>query len=176
MEIIGGTLRHRKLISPPGHVRPIPVLLRKSMFDILRDRIDGCAFLDGFAGSGVVGMEALSRGAARVDFVESDARVAGVLRKNLVGLPSTGDAHVHHARYEDFLRKSHDSYDVVFLDPPYDSSAPSDVIEKTLASALLHQDSILIMKAPARWSWARSHTALFRERFQGDNGLYFFRR
>ncbi|MBI2837622.1 MAG: 16S rRNA (guanine(966)-N(2))-methyltransferase RsmD [Acidobacteria bacterium] len=175
MEIIAGAFRGRRILSPPPEVRPIPVLLRKSMFDILGGRIQGCSFLDGFAGSGIVGIEAISRGAARVDFVESDRQVVRLLEKNLARLGSPDAAMVHAARYEDFLGTVASPYEIIFLDPPYDQPSPEALVELTRRSGVTGPQTLLIVKASTRWPWAEAHERMFRKKVQGSNSLYFFR-
>src|SRR3982751_2533197 len=85
MRIIGGSAKRRSMKVPSAAqgVRPILIRIKKSLFDILRPRLEGCAFLDLYAGSGAVGIEALSRGAASVTFVESDPKAVRLLRRNL---------------------------------------------------------------------------------------------
>ncbi|MEW6367390.1 MAG: 16S rRNA (guanine(966)-N(2))-methyltransferase RsmD [Acidobacteriota bacterium] len=176
MEIIAGIYRGRKLISPRPGVRPIPVLLRKSMFDILGARILDCRFLDAFAGSGVVGLEALSRGAAWVDFVEADRDTGDVIRKNLRGLKAQAKARIHEVNYFQFLRDTSSAYDVVFMDPPYEFEPVAEAVEKTLAGVCVVAGTSLVVKAPADWSWPKSQSTLERVKAQGSNALYFFGR
>ena len=176
MEIIAGTYRGRKLISPRSCVRPIPVLLRKSMFDILGTQIPDCRFLDAFAGSGVVGMEALSRGAAWVDFVEADRVTADVIRKNLDRLKSQAMAGIHEVDYFQFLRSASRAYDVVFMDPPYEFKPLAEAVAKTLESDFVTASTSVVVKAPADCSWPQSQSTLRRVRVQGSNALFFFSR
>ena len=175
MEIIAGEFKGRRILSPPSEVRPIPVLLRKSMFDILGTRIQGCSFLDGFAGSGIAGIEAISRGAARVDFVEADRNVVRLLEKNLARLGSPPAAFVHAARYEDFLGKAVSPYEIIFLDPPYDQPSPEILVELTRRSSVVNPQTILIVKASTKCMWAQAQSYLFRNKVQGSSSLYFFR-
>lgn len=175
MEIIAGAFRGRRILSPPSGVRPIPVLLRKSMFDILGERIPGCSFLDGFAGSGIVGIEAISRGAARVDFIEADRQVVRLLEKNLARLGRPDAALVHATRYEDFLGKTASPYEIIFLDPPYDQPSPEVLVELTRRSGVASPQTMIIVKASTRWTWAEAQAFLFRKKVQGSNSLYFFR-
>jgi 16S rRNA (guanine(966)-N(2))-methyltransferase RsmD len=98
MRIIAGSLRSRSLVAPPGlATRPTSDRLRETLFNVLTPRIEGAAFLDLYAGSGAVGMEALSRGAASVDFVEKAPAALKVLRGNLERLGLTVGFRVHAA-------------------------------------------------------------------------------
>jgi 16S rRNA (guanine(966)-N(2))-methyltransferase RsmD len=87
MRVIGGEFRSRRLKSIPGlATRPTPDRLRETLFDILGAQVEGTVFLDAYAGTGAVGIEALSRGAARAIFIEKSRNAAKVLRENLVSL------------------------------------------------------------------------------------------
>src|ERR1035438_3805041 len=129
VRIIAGSLRSRTLEAPPGvATRPTSDRLRETLFNVLAPRIEGAAFLDLFAGSGAVGMEALSRGAARVEFVERAPAALKVLRGNLERLRITAGFCVHASAVGAFLRRAaqasqeREQYEVVFLDPPWDAA------------------------------------------------------
>ena len=121
LRIIGGTLRGSRITVPdrPG-LRPTPDRVRETLFNWLAPVIDGAQCLDLFAGTGALGIEALSRGAAQVDFVESDAKLAALLRENLVRLKQ--DARVHVADALRFAAQADGRYDIVFLDPPFETT------------------------------------------------------
>ncbi|HEX4758663.1 MAG TPA: 16S rRNA (guanine(966)-N(2))-methyltransferase RsmD, partial [Terracidiphilus sp.] len=125
MRIIAGTYRSRTLEAPAGlATRPTSDRLRETLFNVLAPRIQGAAFLDLYAGSGAVGIEALSRGAAHVLFVERAPAALKVLRANLTRLELKEHFHVQSGSVASFLRKPRSgaaSFDVVFLDPPYDA-------------------------------------------------------
>ena len=124
MRIIAGSLRSRRFEAPPGlKTRPTSDRLRETLFNVLAPRIEGAAFLDLYAGSGAVGMEALSRGAARVVFVERAAPALKVLQANLARLGIRDGAAVRAESVTAFLRRDDcgSVFDVVFLDPPYDA-------------------------------------------------------
>ncbi|HXD84269.1 MAG TPA: 16S rRNA (guanine(966)-N(2))-methyltransferase RsmD [Rudaea sp.] len=122
LRIIGGTLRGSRIAVPdfPG-LRPTPDRVRETLFNWLAPVIDGAQCLDLFAGTGALGIEALSRGAAQVDFVESDAKLATLLRENLARLKQ--DARVHLADALHFAAQDNGRYDIVFLDPPFAADA-----------------------------------------------------
>ena len=114
MRVIAGEFRSRRIKSVPGlAVRPTPDRLREALFNVLAPRIAGAIFLDGYAGSGSVGIEALSRGARRAIFIERDGKALGVLRENLKALGIEDRAIVARA-----LTKEHTT-DIAFIDPPY---------------------------------------------------------
>src|ERR1035437_3264774 len=96
MRIIAGSFRSRPLEAPAGlATRPTSDRLRETLFNVLAPRIEGAAFLDLYAGSGAVGMEALSRGAAQVEFVEREPAALKVLRGNLERLGIVAGVHIH---------------------------------------------------------------------------------
>jgi 16S rRNA (guanine(966)-N(2))-methyltransferase RsmD len=124
MRIIAGSFRSRTLAAPAGvATRPTSDRLRETLFNVLAPRIDGAAFLDLYAGSGAVGIEALSRGAVRVEFVERAPAALSVLSENLAKLGVTAGLRIHSRSVSGFLRtlKAGVGFDVVFLDPPYDA-------------------------------------------------------
>lgn len=119
--IIAGQWRRRRLKFPelPG-IRPSPDRVRETLFNWLRDALPGARCLDLFAGSGALGLEALSRGAARVLFVDREARVIEALRAHLALLRAEG-GEVLQAEALAFLGGPAQAFDIVFLDPPFDS-------------------------------------------------------
>lgn len=151
----GGSARGRRLRSPKG-ARPTLGRVKQSLFDMLAWRLEGSAFLDVFAGSGAVGIEALSRGAKRAVFVESHIRQVTLIKENLrqVGLSETaqvlrGDAAQVLTRLGN---QGEEPFDIVFMDPPY---ADGTVLQKALDTfaahmSLLAYDGILIVERAKR--------------------------
>ncbi|MDR1629976.1 MAG: 16S rRNA (guanine(966)-N(2))-methyltransferase RsmD [Oscillospiraceae bacterium] len=120
MRVITGTARGRKLISPPGKdVRPTTDRVKEAVFSIVQFEIEGRRVLDLFAGSGQLGIEALSRGAAEAVFVEQSRAVAEIVRQNLKVTAFFDRARVVNADALSFLGTSSDVFDLAFLDPPY---------------------------------------------------------
>ncbi|ORM37073.1 16S rRNA (guanine(966)-N(2))-methyltransferase RsmD [Williamsia sp. 1135] len=119
--IIAGTARGRRLSVPEAGTRPTTDRVREAVFNILAARVDfdGALVLDLFAGSGALGLEALSRGAGSVVLVESDSRAAKVIDANIRSTGLVG-AVVERRRVVEHLRKSGSVADIVFADPPYD--------------------------------------------------------
>lgn len=119
LRIISGTWRGRKLRFPASAaIRPTPDRVRETLFNWLGSATHGASCLDLFAGSGALGLEALSRGAAELVFVERDAAAARALR-TLLGEWQAGNASVTHADALHYLRRAARAFDIVFLDPPY---------------------------------------------------------
>jgi 16S rRNA (guanine966-N2)-methyltransferase len=126
LRIIGGAWRGRRLRFPPQEgIRPTPDRVRETLFNWLAQRVPGSKCLDLFAGSGALGLEALSRGAAQVTFVERDSVATRELRARLAEWGANG-AHVEHGDALRFLAGSPaQTFDIVFLDPPF----ASDLLE-----------------------------------------------
>ncbi|MPZ73025.1 MAG: 16S rRNA (guanine(966)-N(2))-methyltransferase RsmD [Nitriliruptorales bacterium] len=122
MRVIGGSARGRRLKTPRGRgTRPTSDRVREAMFSSLRDRIPGAVVLDLFAGTGALGIEALSRGAAAATFVENDAEALGVLAGNLRAAGLTDRGSIKSAAASAFVRRpTGGPFTVVFCDPPYD--------------------------------------------------------
>jgi len=131
LRIIGGELRGRRLASPPGRgTRPTRAAVREAWFSALGSDLPGASVLDLFAGTGALGIEALSRGAGSVEFVESDARAYRTLRRNLEALALGERAR---ARRGDVFRRLPDidvrGFDVALADPPYESGAARRLVD-----------------------------------------------
>ena len=160
MRITGGEWARRVIRVPGERVRPTQDKVRQALFSSLGVRVVGCHFLDLFAGSGAVGLEALSRGAARVCWVESDGRVLRVLRENvksLCGESGAGEAPTRIVRADVFrFPKGADAgtFDIIFADPPYDLTGEMDWLRNTLkaveAGHILARGGVLIMEQAAR--------------------------
>jgi len=120
VRVVGGRLGGRTLYAPRGPaIRPTPERVREALFSILGP-VEGLRVLDLFAGSGALGIEAVSRGAGQVTFVDSAHRAAEAIRRNLLSLEI--DTEIRHQSAADFLQQAREErrqYDLVFLDPPY---------------------------------------------------------
>lgn len=148
VRIVGGSLRGSRLnvIDAPG-LRPTPDRVRETLFNWLAPVIDGAHCLDLFAGSGALGIEALSRGAATVDLVEGDARLAGALRANLARLKQ--DAQVHCQDALQFVGAATVPYDIVFLDPPFVTNLWTTAARALEDRALLKPGALVYVETPA---------------------------
>src|SRR4029079_3924301 len=175
MRVIGGEFRSRVLRSVPGlDVRPTPDRLRESLFNILAPRIAGVVFADFYAGSGAVGIEALSRGASRVVFVESNRAAVNVIRQNLKSLDIEARTQVLQGRATALLGGIR--ADIVFLDPPYDLAAEYETALMKLGQPPKLLPSLVIAQHSVRLKLAESYGALRQTRVlrQGDNCLSFY--
>ena len=171
MRVIAGKFRSRRLKSLPGLVvRPTPDRLRESLFSILAPRIEGAVFLDAYAGSGAVGIEAISRGAKHVFFIERNAQALAILRENLSGLAIKDDATVVRGSAAVLLRNYR--ADIAFIDPPYDRP---DEYGQSLA-ALSSGCGLAVAQHSSRMVLEDVYGMLVKQRVlkQGDNSLTFY--
>jgi len=185
VRIIAGTFRRRTLEAPPGlATRPTSDRLRETLFNVLAPRIEGANFLDLYAGSGAVGMEALSRGATHATFVEQSPRAVKVLRENLEKLGLTAGFRLHPSAVRAFFRKAGSdakhpaAFDLVFLDPPYDAAEEYATTLGLLGGAtrLLANDALVIAEHRKKQSLESSYGSLKQTRLleQGDAALSFY--
>jgi len=149
LRIVGGTLRGSRLdvADTPG-LRPTPDRVRETLFNWLMPLIEGARCLDLFAGTGALGIEALSRSAAQVDFVETDMRLASLLRENLMRLKQM--ACVHRRDALQFLAATDARYDIVFLDPPFGAGLWGAAAQALEAHDRLQADALIYVESPAQ--------------------------
>jgi len=150
MRIIAGSRKGHKIDAPPGRrTRPTSDRVRENVFNLLQPWVEGATVLDLFAGSGAMGMEALSRGAERAVFVEADPQACRVIDRNLEKLRLTG-ARVYQSDVARFLATDRGSYDLVFCDPRYGEYAE---LEPTLARylpRLLAEGGLVVLETAAK--------------------------
>jgi len=147
---------------PAAELRPTPDRVRETLFNWLGQRLDGLACLDLFAGSGALGFEALSRGAASVVMVESDREVANALRESARVLAAEG-LEIVQSEALSYLERSHARFDVVFVDPPF----ASDLALRAMAllapllgpGARVYVESAAALDLPASWRLVRGDRA-----------------
>ena len=177
MRITGGIGRGRKLKVPAGSkVRPTSDKVKQALFNILGERVPGAVFLDLFAGAGGVGLEALSRGAERVVFVDGSRESLDAVKQNIDQAGFSVQAEAILSKVEPFLRKHSGPYDIVFLDPPY-AMEMLPLLQLIATSGLLKPDAVIIAEhfkkhpSPER----AGELALYREAIYGDTVLAFYK-
>jgi 16S rRNA (guanine(966)-N(2))-methyltransferase RsmD len=183
MRIIAGTFRGRRIRTLRGlDLRPTSDRLRETLFDVLWARVKDCAFLDGYAGSGAVGLEAASRGARRIVFIESDHRAASLIRQNALslGLGSGWEVRaVPVLRALAQLERAGGKFEICFLDPPYRQTEECrNALTFFGHSLLLQREGVLVIEHSRRFLLPESTGALirWREIRQGDAVLSFYLR
>ncbi len=184
MRVIAGTYRSRQLIAPRGlETRPTSDRLRETLFNILAARLEGCRFVDLYAGTGAVGIEALSRGAAHVWFAENADPALASFRANLAALKITHGFTLEPRGVGAMLQrlgKLAQKIDLVYLDPPYEAEAEYAGTLQFLGSVrgreMLAPDALIIAEHSSKAKLATRYGALEHTRLlkQGDAALSFF--
>ena len=149
MNITGGCLKSRKIISPKGkNVRPTLAKTRESLFNVLSNLMsfEGKTFLDVFAGSGIIGFEAVSRGFQQAVFIENDRKTFNLLKENAKTLGI--DAEFYFGSSQKIIKSLEKTFDAIFLDPPYSMGLYDDVICIIKEKKLLNNGGILILEHP----------------------------
>jgi 16S rRNA (guanine966-N2)-methyltransferase len=184
MRIIAGKYRGRKLKSPPTlQTRPTSDRLRETLFNILGSRIEGARFLDLCAGSGAVGLEALSRAASQVTFVDQSRKLCALIAENVQALKvDEKEIQVVNSEVTEFLGrhawKRTQPFDIIFFDPPYAADYEA-VLNRVgeYAAVLLNEAGLMIVEHQKKRDLSEEFGALERYRIlkQGDSVLSFYR-
>ena len=177
MRVTGGTGRGKRLRVPAGdRVRPTSDKVKQALFNILGEQVADAVFLDLYAGTGGIGIEALSRGAARAVCIDDARKSLQVIRQNIEQSGFGGRAQVIAARAEAYIRKAAERYDIVFLDPPYTQEI-RPLLELISDSDLLEPDAVVVAehfrKQPTPERAGR--LSLYREARYGDTVLAFYK-
>jgi 16S rRNA (guanine(966)-N(2))-methyltransferase RsmD len=178
MRIVAGEWRGRTLKAPTWEgLRPTSDRLRETLFNILAPSIQGAQVMDAYAGTGAIGIEALSRGAAFVTFVESDRRAAQLIERNLAPLGGEGRYAIIRAEFADAVRRWHGApLDILIADPPYGTDAVDAV--RAAAAALGGDGTRVVVEHARRYAAPPDHDrfALRRTVTAGDSALSFYER
>ena len=181
MRVIGGTYGGRRLRSIDGSgVRPTSDRLRETLFNILAPRIADSRFLDICAGSGAVGIEALSRGAREATLIEKSRRACSAIEANLTSLGIEGTSIVNRDAQSALKRldENQQRFDVVFFDPPYASEIYAQVMETLGATGLVAERGIVVVeyRTKDRPQEEYGELKIYREVKQGESALAFYAR
>ena len=180
MRVIGGTHRGRRLRTVGGlAVRPTSDRLRETLFNILAPRIDGSRFLDICAGSGAVGIEALSRGATEATFIESSRPACAVIEANLAELGISSEATTINRDVAAALKRLNleaRQFEIAFFDPPYASEIYGQVMRQLASGNLLAGGALVVVEHLAKTPPEREFGRLriCREVKQGESALAFY--
>ena len=149
MRVISGTARGRKLKELPGlDTRPTTDKVKESVFNIIQFDIEGRRALDLFAGTGQLGIEALSRGARHVTFVDLSPAAVGIVRQNLATVGLAGSSRVVQSDWRAFLNTCREKFDLIFLDPPYRETMLENALETIAAIDILSEHGIIVCESP----------------------------
>jgi len=178
IRVIGGQYKGKRLKRVPGKsVRPIPHKLKESLFNIIQEKLSGSIVLDGFAGTGSFGIEALSRGAEVVVFVDDHYPSVKVIKENILKCGAKEKARVMHKEFNRAviqLAKEESQFDLIFLDPPYrllDERDPLKVISKR---DILKKGGQVILRRFYKTKFVSQHLRRKRQVFLGDDCLSFY--
>ncbi len=185
MRVIAGKFRSRSLQSLPGlDTRPTYDRLKETLFNVLSaaGRLEGSTFVDLFAGTGSIGIEALSRGAARVYFAENAKKAAQLIRANLQSLGVSDEAEVHERTAADAIRlldQAGVQAQIVFLDPPYKMQGAYEQVLRLLSqTGVLIDGGIVVAEHDKRVDPGEGDADIrrYRRLDQGESSLSFYRR
>ena len=149
MRVITGTARGRKLLTIQGEeVRPTTDRVKEAVFSIIQFQIEGRRFLDLFAGSGQMGIEALSRSAAQAVFVDARKESIDTIQKNLRSTGLEKGARVHHMDAQVFLSQKNEPFDLAFLDPPYQTGLLQQVLPQV--ASIMNPGGVILCEHPQK--------------------------
>lgn len=174
MNITAGKHKGSKVKIPDEKiVRPTLSKIRESIFNTLFSLIDfeGKSFLDLFAGSGIMGLEALSRGYDRVLAIEKNAKVARILKENYQNIKLTPNLVIGDSLK--VLPKLSEKFDVIYIDPPYYSGIYEECLKKIRENSLLNPEGIVILEHVAEVNWQQSGFELIKQKKYGEKCLTF---
>jgi len=180
MRITGGAKRGRKLVSwEEEGIRPMRDFVRTALFNILADLVPGSRFLDLFCGTGSVGLEALSRGAAECVFVDSSTGACGIVRRNLDALDLLKQGKVIQADFSEgiaHLAKRGRQFDLVFVGPPYEKGLAAMTLDSLGEGLLLADGALIVTEVHKNEELSSIHgkLQLTDKRTYGDNVLWFY--
>lgn len=186
MQITGGRFKGHKLYTPPSgsaEIRPLRSRIRKALFDIIGNNLEGKKILDLFSGTGALGIEALSRGAEFVVFVDFSSRSIELIKRNLDKLKETENSMVLRLRLpEDFKglltlsQRYNLFFDIVFITPPYEKGLSLRTLER-FPVEILNEDALIVVEErsniPLPQTLEKLH--LFKKKTYGETTLHFYR-
>lgn len=180
MRIITGTAKGHLIKAPKGTpTRPATDLVRGAIFAMLENITeDWSLVLDLFSGSGALGIEALSRGAGWVDFVDREARCCDIIRQNLAKTGLAGQAHVYCSDVSKAIHFLGKEYNIILMDPPYKNRAIGEVIGEIAGSSLVGDKTVLVVTHSPHLSLEPSYgkLSLLKERRHGDSCIAIYRK
>jgi 16S rRNA (guanine966-N2)-methyltransferase len=179
LRVITGIAKGTHLKVPETGLRPATDLVRGAIFTMLENLTgDWSRVLDIFSGSGAFGIEALSRGADWVDFVDREPRCCAIIKINLEKTKFSAQSHIYCMPAAKALSILDKEYSIVIMDPPYPDISIGDVVEQLANSKLINQDSIVVVTHSSRFPLKQNYGVLtqFKERRHGDSTISMYRK
>jgi len=180
MRVIAGIAKGHRLKAPKSTAtRPATDLVRGAIFSILETTVSQWEWvLDLFSGSGALGIEALSRGAEWVDFVERKRLCCGIIKENLEKTRFTAQAHVYCCSVDKAISFLDKEYDIILMDPPYSDTSIGKLIEKLASSKLVGSNSILVVTHSPHFPLSSTYGALnlVKEYRHGDSCITLYKK
>lgn len=180
MRVISGSAKGKKLKAPAGlNTRPITDMIKEALFNVLAAKVTDAKLLDLFAGSGSVGIEALSRGAQTVVFVDNSVEALKVVKENLNNCNFTREYHVLRSdvfKALGLLKRHNSKFDLVYVDPPFTNERIfNEIMESLAATDILEIDGIVIIRTPRRKEMP-NFTGLHKYRLNhyGESSLHYY--
>jgi 16S rRNA (guanine(966)-N(2))-methyltransferase RsmD len=147
MRVISGSYKNRRLFSPTDQsVRPVMDRVKEWVFDVISPQVTGAAVCDLFAGSGAFGIEACSRGARSVTFVDSARSSSKLIERNIAHIKMAETYAVHQQDVQKFVRMTRQSFDLVFCDPPYEFDHCQKLLSQFAENSFLNDGGLLIFE------------------------------
>lgn len=182
MRIIAGIAKNRKLKAPSGHnTRPITDMIKEALFNVLGAKTKDANFLDLFAGSGSVGIEALSRGAKLVIFIDNDNAAVKVIKSNLEHCNFTSGFEVYKNdvfKALNILEKRKLAFNIIYVDPPFTKTELFEQVMISLDSKfkLIAKEGLIIIRTPSRYSMPDEYSNLIKCRYDeyGESALHYY--
>jgi 16S rRNA (guanine966-N2)-methyltransferase len=180
MRVISGKYKGHHLVSfDADHIRPTTDRVKESLFNILRDNVDGARVLDLFSGTGGLGIECLSRECCEVHFVEKNKKSIAIIEKNLAKLKITEDYKIINQDVMSFFKKyDGPPYDLILIDPPFTEKMAHDVIAALASTLLFHSETIIAIESARKERLEDFYSPLKRYDIRefGDKHLSFFKK
>lgn len=178
MRIITGKHRGKKIETLNNYsIRPATDRVKSAIFNSLQSRINwnGAKVLDLFAGSGNIGLEALSRGARKITFVEKSEDAISILEKNILHLNEMDNCDVIHSSFEEYIKRNNESFDIVFADPPYAINFLNQLPNMIFFSKIVGDNGLLVIEHPTKFIFdLKNEIICLRNANYGRTSVSFF--
>lgn len=182
MRVIAGQFKGKRLKAPPGkNTRPITDMIKESLFNVLGDKVSGSIFLDLFAGSGSVGIEALSRGAEKVIFIDNNAMALKTIKQNISNCRINEGFEIYRNdvfKALEMLNRRERKFDLIYIDPPFTNTKIFDEVMKTIDNiSILKQQGLLVIRTHRKLVLTNKLVNLepYRSNIYGESVLHYYR-